>query len=116
MSQAELDSRFSRCGADHPRCAAKRGSAEEVSVRRLVLSVEDDAAAYALIRHAFKEIGSGLELDRTVDGKEALDFLSRTGRYKDVPKPSLILLDINLPRMSGPELLAAMQTNELLRD
>jgi CheY-like chemotaxis protein len=96
--------------------SAARGSVEKVSVRRLVLSVEDDTAAYALIRHAFRDIGSGLELDRTVDGQEALDFLNRRGRYKDVPKPSLILLDINLPRMSGPELLAAMQTNQSLRD
>jgi CheY-like chemotaxis protein len=96
--------------------SAARGSVEKVSVRRLVLSVEDDTAAYALIRHAFREIGPELELDRTVDGQEALDFLNRTGRYKDVPKPSLILLDINLPRMSGPELLAAMQTNQSLRD
>jgi CheY-like chemotaxis protein len=85
-------------------------------VRRLVLSVEDDTAAYALIRHAFRDIGSGLELERTVDGRDALDFLNRSGRYQDVRKPSLILLDINLPRMSGPELLAAMQTNESVRD
>jgi len=87
-----------------------------VTVRRLVLSVEDDAAAYVLIRHAFKDIESGLELERVVDGKDALDFLKRSGRYKDAPTPSLILLDMNLPRMSGPELLAAMQENEQLRD
>ena len=87
-----------------------------MSVRRLVLSVEDDTAAYALIRHAFRDIGSELELERTVDGRDALDFLNRSGRYKDVGKPSMILLDINLPRMTGPELLAAMRANESLRD
>ena len=94
----------------------RREEASKGEVRRLVLSIEDDTAAYALISHAFRDIGSGLELASTVDGQEALDFLNRTGRYKDVPKPSLILLDINLPRMSGPELLAAMQTNQLLRN
>ncbi len=115
MSRADLDSRFFRWGVTHLNLPKSEDLAK-VSIRRLVLSVEDDTAAYTLIRHALKEMGSELQLERTVDGRDALDFLNRRGPYQDVPKPSLILLDINLPRMSGPELLAVMQTNESLRE
>jgi CheY-like chemotaxis protein len=117
MSRNDLVSRLFRCGYHRLTLMFReRGEWRKVSVRRLVLSVEDDTAAYALIRHAFRDIGSELELERTLDGKDALDFLNRSGRYKDAPKPSLILLDMNLPRMTGPELLAAMQANESFRD
>ena len=80
MSQAELDSRFFQMWVPSPtRTFRKERIWRKVSVRRLVLSVEDDTAAYALIRHAFREIGSELELERTVDGRDALDFLNRSG-------------------------------------
>jgi CheY-like chemotaxis protein len=85
------------------------------SQKRVVLSVEDDNAAYFLIRQAFTEIGLELKLERVVDGKDALDFLKHTGRFKDAPKPSLLLLNMNLPRMTGPELLAEMRAHELLQ-
>src|SRR4051794_23419206 len=86
------------------------------TLRRVVLSVEDDNAAYFLIRQAFREIGLELGLERVVDGRDALDFLNQTGRYKDAPKPSLILLNMNLPRMNGLELLAHMRAHKFLQD
>jgi CheY-like chemotaxis protein len=85
------------------------------SVRRIALSVEDDAATRFLIRQVFEEIGSGLELQCVLDGKYALDFLKQSGDYKDAPRPNLILLDMNLPRMSGPDLLTEMQADDFLR-
>ena len=91
-------------------------NAGSASVRRVVLSVEDDNAAYFLIRQAFRDMGLELALQRVLDGRDALDFLKQTGRYKDASKPSLILLNMNLPRMSGLELLAEMRAHGLLQD
>src|SRR5436305_11482197 len=86
------------------------------TLRRMVLSVEDDNAAYFLIRQAFTDIGLEMALERVLDGRDALDFLKQTERYKDAPKPSLILLNMNLPRMSGLELLAEMRAHGLVQD
>jgi CheY-like chemotaxis protein len=86
------------------------------TLRRMVLSVEDDNAAYFLIRQAFTDIGLEMALERVLDGRDALDFLKQTERYKDASKPSLILLNMNLPRMSGLELLAEMRAHGLVQD
>jgi len=85
------------------------------AVKKVVLSVEDDDGAYSLIRYAFAEMSSGLELRRALNGEDALDFLKQTGRFEDAPRPSLILLNMNLPRISGPELLAKMRASDLLQ-
>jgi CheY-like chemotaxis protein len=83
---------------------------------RVVLSVEDDDAAYLLIRTAFRDLGSEVELERVVNGEDALEFLKRNGKFVNAPKPSLILLNMNLPRIGGPEVLAEMRADEALRD
>ena len=62
-----------------------------------MLSVEDDNAAYALIRIGFEEVGGDFRLCRARDGSEALDFLRRAGPFTDAPRPDLVLLDLNLP-------------------
>lgn len=85
-------------------------------MRKVVLSVEDDDAAYFLISSAFHDVGADLELYRVEDGDAALEFLNRQGAYADAPRPSLILLDMNLPKLTGPQLLARMQTSDVLRN
>jgi len=68
---------------------------------KVVLSVEDDDAAYFLISSAFHDLGSGVELRRVDDGNAALEFLNREGLYIDAPRPSFILLDMNLLKLTA---------------
>jgi CheY-like chemotaxis protein len=81
----------------------------------VVVSVEDDDAAFSLIRAAFDELRFDLDLLRVENGEQALAFLNRSDEYRDAPRPSLVLLNMNLPRVSGPEVLAAMQASNVLR-
>src|SRR6476661_9555680 len=83
---------------------------------RTILSVEDDDSVYFLIRSALGDLGSEFELRRFVYGEEALDFLRQSGNFSDALRPSLVLLDMNLPRISGPQVLAAIQADESIRD
>ena len=87
-----------------------------LEMRKVVLSVEDDDAAYFLISSAFRDLGPGLELHRVEDGDAALEFLNRQGAHPDAPRPSLVLLDMNLPKLTGPEVLARIQGSDVLRD
>ena len=76
---------------------------------KVILSVEDDYASYALLEFGFNEVGGDIRLYRVEDGEEALDFLRHSGRYQDAPRPNLVLLNLNLPRMSGFDVLQAMK-------
>ncbi len=84
--------------------------------KKLVLSVEDDDAAYFLICSAFRELRLELVVERVENGEDALEFLRQSGRFSNAGRPSLILLNINLPGMSGPEVLSVIQAEESLRD
>jgi chemotaxis family two-component system response regulator Rcp1 len=57
-----------------------------------------------------------VELYRVSNGDDALAFLNRTGVYRNAPRPDLVLLDLNLPRKGGLEVLAEIQGNEALGD
>jgi len=80
-----------------------------------VLLVEDNPGDVLLTREALRDNKLEINLSVVTDGEEALHFLNREGRYADAPRPDLILLDLNLPRRDGREVLAAIKADERLR-
>ena len=82
--------------------------------RREILLVEDSQGDIRLIREALREICGEHVLHVVNDGVEALAFLHRTGAYISAPRPDLILLDLNLPRKNGREVLAEIKGNQQL--
>ncbi|WP_019009645.1 response regulator [Deinococcus aquatilis] len=74
-----------------------------------ILLVEDSEPDIILTQEAFAEVGVTNNLHVTRDGVEALEFLRRQGPYSLVPRPDVILLDINMPRMNGLEVLSAVK-------
>ncbi len=94
----------------------RTGTPGSDQLSKVVLSVEDDDATFSLICYSFQDIGGGIDVRRAVDGEDALEFLHRRGKHKDAPKPRLILLNLNLPKLSGPELLALIRADDGLRD
>src|SRR5215467_14274487 len=80
-----------------------------------ILLVEDNAGDVRLLQEAFKEGGLSCRLHITRDGEQAMAFLRQTGPYSDSPRPSFVLLDLNLPRKDGREVLAEMKRERTLR-
>ena len=80
-----------------------------------VLLVEDSPGDARLTEEAFREVNAGVKLYRVEDGVEALAFLRREGQYADAPRPDLILLDLNLPRMDGRQVLAQVKADAKLK-
>lgn len=76
-----------------------------------ILLVEDNAADIRLTREALRDGKVLNDLHVARDGVEALDFLHRRGEFADAPRPDLVILDLNLPRMDGKEVLAEMQAD-----
>ena len=74
-----------------------------------VLLVEDDPGDVMLVREAFEDKKVGNRLSVVGDGVEAMAFLRREGRFADAPRPDIILLDLNLPRKNGREVLAEIK-------
>ncbi len=91
-------------------------SAGETGGRREILLVEDSQGDIRLIREALREICGGHVLHVVNDGVEALAFLHRTGAYVSTPRPDLVLLDLNLPRKNGREVLYEIKRDPQLRD
>lgn len=80
-----------------------------------VLLVEDSDADVLMTREALEHDKMLINLNVVGDGVEALEFLRREGPYAAAPRPSLILLDLNLPRMDGREVLAEIKGDADLR-
>ncbi|GAA4464560.1 response regulator [Phytohabitans houttuyneae] len=80
-----------------------------------VLVVEDDPGDVALVESAFAEHSISSTLHHVADGADALVFLRREGPYGDAPRPDLILLDLNMPRVDGRQLLQQIKMDDDLK-
>ncbi|MGW6333920.1 response regulator, partial [Nocardia rhamnosiphila] len=76
-----------------------------------ILLVEDDPGDELMTREAFEDNKIGNTLHVAHDGQEALDFLYRVGPYADAPRPDLILLDLNLPKYDGRQVLEKIKAD-----
>jgi CheY-like chemotaxis protein len=80
-----------------------------------VLVVEDNPDDVAIVKRAMRKSEVKCELSFARDGQEALDFLYRNGEFEDAPRPDLILLDLNLPKIDGLDVLSRIKQDEKLR-
>jgi chemotaxis family two-component system response regulator Rcp1 len=79
-----------------------------------VLLVEDSVGDVRLTREAFKDARVHINLHVAVDGDDAMTFLKRERQYADAPRPDLILLDLNLPKKDGREVLKEIKESPTL--
>jgi chemotaxis family two-component system response regulator Rcp1 len=80
-----------------------------------ILLVEDSPGDIRLIQEAFKESGFLNRLNIARDGEQAMSFLRKEGIYSESPRPTFILLDLNLPRKDGREVLAEIKMEKAFR-
>jgi two-component system response regulator len=80
-----------------------------------ILLVEDSPGDVRLTREAFKDAKVHMNLHVASDGAEAMAFLRREGDYAKVPRPDLILLDLNLPKKDGREVLGEIKESPTLK-
>jgi len=83
--------------------------------RLKILLVEDNPDDVLITQRTLKKGNLKDELFVVKDGEEALEFLNKHGTHQEAPKPDLIFLDLNLPKISGLEVLEKIKQNEKLR-
>jgi CheY-like chemotaxis protein len=76
-----------------------------------ILLVEDDPGDVVMTREAFQDYKVRNNLHVVNDGAEAMDFLQRRGEFASAPRPDLVLLDLNLPKMDGRQVLEAIKSD-----
>lgn len=90
--------------------------ANEASAPAHMLLVEDNPADVRLVEITLEEADLQNPLSVVTNGEDAISFLKKEGRFSDAPVPELVLLDLNLPRKSGYEVLAEMRAHPLLAE
>lgn len=80
-----------------------------------VLLVEDNEGDILLTREALEDSGSPIKLSVVKDGSQAIDFVSGYGAYQDTALPDLMLLDVNLPKSNGQEVLKFIKENDSIK-
>ena len=80
-----------------------------------VLLVEDSPGDVRLTQEAFRDANTAIQLHVASDGVEAMAFLRREGAHIQAPRPDLVLLDLNLPKMDGREVLAHIKVDDKLK-
>lgn len=80
-----------------------------------VLLVEDSPGDVRLTQEAFREANMSIQIHVATDGVEAMAFLRQAPPHSDAPRPDLILLDLNLPKMDGREVLANIKADDNLK-
>ena len=80
-----------------------------------ILLVEDNPGDVRLTQEAFKEGNLSVNLEVVMDGVEAINYLKRRGQYAEKPTPDLVLLDLNLPKRDGREVLEEIKLDPDLR-
>jgi chemotaxis family two-component system response regulator Rcp1 len=87
----------------------------EDAMKRVVLLVEDSPGDVRLTKEAFRDADPEIDLRVVVDGVEAMAYLRHEGVHVDAPRPDFILLDLNLPKMDGREVLAHIKEDDNLK-
>ena len=80
-----------------------------------VLLVDDDPGDVLMIEEALETIGAPRKVYVVNDGEEAVAFLRKTGPFTRAPRPDVVLLDLNMPRMDGRQVLAEVKADDELR-
>lgn len=88
---------------------------QQTAVAVEVLLVEDSPGDIRLTQEAFRHANIAIRLHVACDGVEAIDYLNRAGPHLEATRPDLILLDLNLPRMDGHEVLSQIKADDNLK-